>query len=399
MVDRTLFHSVGDNPPKARLLYGVGAVEGLKLLEDASVHTVCTSPPYYGLRDYGAGDNQLGLEDSPEKYAEALVEVFREIKRVLRKDGTLWLNLGDSYAGSYEGGLKSKDLIGIPWRVAFALQKDGWYLRSDIIWSKPNPMPESVKDRPTKAHEYVFLFAHPDSGGHYYYDADAIREPLKGATFQRNQYRWNSHQRTHDPNEKREGSNRGAPISEDALIRGGNKRTLWDVPPASFKGAHFAVWPPKLVMPMIKAGTSAYGRCAACGEPFKRVSERFVGHSTSCPKTQAAHDARGGAGNPVGTVGKSGSGRVDGYSRTLGWETGCSCVEDNPWPEPCVVLDPFSGSATTGAVALQLGRNYVGIDLNEDYLDIACCRIEGRETTTSKQEVPEVTILDLFGVK
>jgi len=179
-------------------------------------------------------------------------------------------------------------------------------------------MPESVKDRMTRSHEHIFLFAHPDSGGKYYYDQDAIREPLKKSTFDRNRYGWESNQRTHDPNEKRGAAVRETMIDES---KGSNKRTVWSVTPANFKGAHFATWPPALVEPMVQAG---------------------------CPK--------GG-----------------------------------------VVLDPFSGSATTGKVALESGRNFIGIDLNEDYVEIAQCRIEGRKPTSSKSAAPEVSILDLFG--
>jgi DNA modification methylase len=196
-------------------------VEQLRTLPDCSVQCVCTSPPYWGLRDYGV-EGQIGLEKTPEGYTQKMVDVFREVRRVLRDDGTLWLNLGDSYASGKgtcynpgggeeslgqerkaegchpldrgnkstlsESGLKPKDLVGIPWRVAFALQSDGWYLRSDIIWSKPNPMPESVTDRPTKAHEYVFLLS---KKAKYYYDADAVREPLQECSIERAKYGWN----------------------------------------------------------------------------------------------------------------------------------------------------------------------------------------------------------------
>lgn len=329
MRDFTLEFPVGDNPPKARLIYGVDVRRGLSLLDDDSVHTVCTSPPYFGLRDYGTGGSQIGLEKTVEEYIESLVSVFHEVKRVLRPDGTLWVNLGDSYNGSggsggdynegglragqakYKGrklkGLKPKDLIGVPWRLALALQADGWYLRNEVIWSKANPMPESVKDRMTRSHEHIFLFAHPESGGKYFYDQDAIREPLKASSRDRNKYGWNSSQRTHDPKEKRGADVREAVFNE---AKGSNKRTVWNVNPSSFKGAHFATWPPGIVEPMVKAG---------------------------CPKG--------------GTV-----------------------------------LDPFSGSATTGEVALKLGRDYIGIDLNEEYAAIAESRILGRTVSQSTFE-------------
>jgi DNA modification methylase len=211
-----------------------------------------TSPPYWGLRDYGE-DGQIGLEHTPDEYVTRLVEVFREVRRVLRDDGTLWLNLGDSYAGSGAGGgtsgdlahhmtniamsnrpttnklhgIKSKDLVGIPWRVAFALQADGWYLRSDIIWAKPNPMPESVTDRPTKSHEYVFLLS---KSARYYYDADAIRE---GDT-------------------ARASGNKTRVIADGS---GRNARSVWTITTKPYAEAHFATFPPELPERCIKAGS------------------------------------------------------------------------------------------------------------------------------------------------
>tara|TARA_Y100000401_G_scaffold30444_1_gene22229 strand:- start:4070 stop:4912 length:843 start_codon:yes stop_codon:yes gene_type:complete len=213
-------------------------IKSLKKLDDKSVNTCITSPPYWGLRDYNGEDKQLGMEDTPEEFISNLVDVFREVKRVLRDDGTVWLNLGDTYCGTghkgnytdpkhKEGrngqkialnnkidGLKSKDLVGIPWRVALALQQEGWYLRQDIIWHKPNTMPESVKDRCTKAHEYIFLLS---KNKKYYYDYEAIKE--------------------------------------DAVIgKKRNKRSVWTVPTKPFKGAHFATFPPELIEPCILAG-------------------------------------------------------------------------------------------------------------------------------------------------
>ena len=442
MKEVTIEYAVGDNPPKARLLYGVHVLEGLKQLEDDSVHTICTSPPYWGLRDYGTAswkggdpdcnhttskdpdnmkahvdrpsgghrggsnkvcihcgavrvDNQIGLEDDIHEYVANIVAVFDECKRVLRKDGTLWLNLGDSYAGgggssghnanttnmgrptnSYgsvatggrtPNGLKPKDLVGIPWRVALALQDAGWYLRSDIIWAKGSCMPESVRDRPTKAHEYVFLFAHPDSGGKYFYDIEAVKEPsATGDTVVRGSggvLGSLNKGRREDITETHSGTTR-------------NKRSVWKVNPSGFKGAHFACWPPALVEPMVKAGTSSRGCCSVCGSPMKRITLRTPGGSKPCPKTQASHEARGGGGTATGTVGKSGGSRIDPSVQTLGWEPTCDCFAES---ERCVVLDPFSGSATTGQVALELGRDYIGIDLNEDYLALAESRLLGRK--------------------
>jgi hypothetical protein len=223
-----------------------------------SVRCCVTSPPYFGLRDYGHA-GQIGLEPTPAEYVEQMVGVFREVRRVLADDGTLWLNLGDSYArgfgggtpgaksstnaGSYSGretgrtpeGFKGKDLLGIPWRVAFALQADGWYLRSDIIWSKPNPMPESVMDRPTKAHEYLFLLAKSER---YYYDADAIREPDKGLDHFRSVL---AGQPSLEPSGGLSSAHSGIRVKEGRNGQGRNRRTVWTISPQPYSGAHCAV--------------------------------------------------------------------------------------------------------------------------------------------------------------
>lgn len=300
--------------------------EGLKMIDEKSVNCVVTSPPYFGLRDYNV-DGQLGLEDTPEEYVANMVDVFRGIKRVLRDDGTVWLNLGDSYYNYRPGGtsqvkqslakndgavveqsskrnikydnLKEKDLVGIPWRVAFALQADGWYLRSDIIWHKPNPMPESVTDRPTKAHEYIFLLSKSQN---YYYDYEAIKEKMlthdltspRGSKGLSNA---NSGLRKQDGVGKRnyEGFNDRYNAPEKR-----NKRSVWTVSTKPFKEAHFAVFPEELIVPCVLAG---------------------------CPR--------------------------DG-----------------------IVLDPFMGSGTTGIVARKLNRNFIGIELNEEYAEMARRRIK-----------------------
>jgi DNA modification methylase len=266
---------------QATILVG-DCVARLREFAEGSARCCITSPPYYGLRDYGVA-GQIGAEQTPEEYVARLVEVFREVRRVLTDDGTLWLNLGDSY-GRENGpgnsgargknnpaalpqrraikGIKQKDLIGIPWMVAFALRGDGWYLRSDIIWHKPNVMPESVRDRPTKAHEYLFLFSKsPD----YYYDADAIREPFVGT---------NDHDRTggryRPPGQTphgRDGSNRGT-----VQANGRNRRTVWSINTKPFRGAHFAVFPTALVEPCVLAG-SARG---------DTVLDPFMGSGTTC---------------------------------------------------------------------------------------------------------------------
>jgi site-specific DNA-methyltransferase (adenine-specific) len=256
--------------------------DAAKLLRELPEHffqCCITSPPYWGLRDYGI-NGQIGAEEDPSVYIENLVNVFAEVRRVLKNDGTLWLNIGDSYTSGNRGyrapdkknpvrqmsyrpktpmGLKAKELVGIPWRLAFALQKGGWYLRSDIIWEKPNCMPESVKDRPTRSHEYVFLFS---KSLKYYYNAAAIRE-----------------------------------------LKGRNRRTVWSVPTEPFPGAHFATFPPQLIEPCVLAGA----------------------------------------------------------------------------PRDSWILDPFFGSGTVGVVCVQQHRNYAGIELNPDYVQLAIKRIRSTE--------------------
>ncbi len=341
----------GDNAPSAHLYYGQDVRDSLRLLPEASVHTVCTSPPYFGLRDYGAGGTEIGQEATPEDFVAALVEVFREMKRVLRPDGTLWVNLGDSYSRGSRGTvptqrglcasgvdedkynfssasakmrghevIKPKDLIGVPWRLAFALQQDGWYLRQDIVWHKPSCMPESVRDRCTKSHEYVFLFAHPDSKGRYYYDADPLREPHKADS--RARVSRGNHRKGHKWEDGPGAHTIANDLTRALQGKGRNKRSVWSVNPKPYRGAHFATWPPDLVRPMILAGC------------------------------------------PVGGT----------------------------------VLDPFSGSATTGMVALREGRNYIGIDLNPEYLDLAQARIEGRKAPRQPDLEPdsEHDVFDLF---
>jgi DNA modification methylase len=312
-----------------RILTG-DCLEVLRSLPGASVNCVVTSPPYYGLRDYGC-EGQIGLEETPEAYVAKMVEVFREVRRVLADDGTLWLNIGDSYAGGKTGradtgaddlsrraakygtgtgaatgprdfaqrpvpnGLKPKDLIGIPWMLAFALRADGWYLRQDIIWHKPNPMPESVRDRCTKSHEYVFLLA---KSSRYFYDADAIREPISETTLDR----WGGIPERVGPNgldtvehSKPNGTARTLGANPD----GRNKRSVWSITTQPFSEAHFATMAPELAETCIKAG---------------------------CPKG--------------GTV-----------------------------------LDPFGGAGTTALCADRLCRNALLIELNPAYVEIAKKRL------------------------
>lgn len=333
-----------------RILVG-DCIEMMQTLPDQSVHTCITSPPYFGLRDYGV-NGQIGLEASPREFIDSLVAVFREVRRVLRDDGTLWVNLGDSYASGGRGGggrymaergdgvwqgkgdatgwrspptgWKHKDLLGLPWRLAIALQDDGWCLRQDIIWHKPNPMPESIKDRCTKAHEYLFLLS---KGPRYYFDKDAIREPAAASSVKR----WSqdlasqagsSRQlaKNNGPMKAVGGSRRNS-FARDTKYSNGqhgqtgqhrtdradinydetrNKRSVWTVATASFKGAHFATFPPDLIRP-----------CVLAGAP------------------------RGG-----------------------------------------LVLDPFGGAGTTALVAMQEGRQSVICELNPDYAALAHHRLD-----------------------
>lgn len=264
----------------AEILVG-DAVTRLRELSDGSVRTCVTSPPYWGLRDYG-NEGQLGLEPTPQEFVENLCQVFDEVRRVLADDGSLWVNLGDTYA--------EKSLAGIPWRFAFAMQDRGWYLRQDIIWAKPNPMPESVTDRCTKSHEYVFLLTKNPT---YYFDHEAIKEPAIHANDRRNG------KGRHTYTGKRAENNGLVQQSFVTVNDTRNKRSVWTVTTKGYKEAHFAVYPTELIEPCVKAG---------------------------------------------------------------------SAIGDT-------VLDPFSGSGTTGEVALKLGRNYVGCELNPDYAKLSEKRI------------------------
>lgn len=348
------------------------ALTFLRGLPDGCVQTIVTSPPYFGLRDYGV-DGQIGLEQTPQEYVAALVAVFREARRVLRDDGTLWLNLGDSYAqdkkwgGSTGGkhvkslhgdsgigrnrhktGLEGKNLIGIPWRTAFALQDAGWILRSEIIWSKPNAMPEPVTDRPTKAHEQIFLFA---KSQHYYYDQEAIAEPSQsegGGDFS---------QAYADAQPEHGG------LSARKSYTTRNKRSVWTVSTKSFKGAHFATFPTELIEPCILAG-SPQTACAVCGAPYVRITER-----------EPMQIKKSGRADKMGKKGRtqaSGTMVSPARSLTVGFASSCRC---NSETTAGVVLDPFMGSGTTALVARYHGRHYLGCELNADYIDIANQRL------------------------
>lgn len=330
----------------------------LRRLPARSAHCCVTSPPYWGLRDYGNDKSlEIGAEPTPEEYVATMVEVFQEVRRVLRDDGTCWLNLGDSYAHSLRQsganragnkqntnngsirdgfapnttGLLEGNIVGIPWRVALALQADGWILRQDIIWYSTNKMPESVTTRCSKAHEYIFLLA---KGNGYYYDSVAIEE------------------------ERESGSGTK------------NKRDVWVVPTTGYPGAHFAVYSPKLITPCILAGTSEHGCCATCGSPYERVVVKTGG--------QRAEPDADGRDRSIATNRNGITGSLDGVyptCETVGWKKVCGCLTEEV--VPATVLDPFVGSGTTVATALQLGRHGVGIDLSETYLrENAIPRIE-----------------------
>ena len=407
----------------------------LPTLDAGSVQCVVTSPPYWGLRDYGV-DGQLGVEHTVDIYVEHLVAVFRAVRHVLRDDGTLWLNLGDSYAGSWGAqsrsapvdgisagqiqahpqrtdtgsttrtGLPAKNLVGIPWRVAFALQADGWVLRSDIIWAKPNPMPESVQDRPTRAHEYLFLLTKQPR---YYYAADAIKEPSITEDMRRpygSQGVWDVDGR---PEHQRHGGQ-----MRTAGTNGANKRSVWTIRPRPFPGAHFATFPPALVEPCIKAGSRPAGRRCECDEliltptgrgptddptlttgraGWNRVRRANEGRRPIARREQRDHAEQLRASpHQAEMASEAGVEAFAHYLRTdrsgarpippdllvawtaRGWlapTAPCACPEQ---PSD-LILDPFAGSGTTGAVACGLGRQFLGIELNADYAAMARVRI------------------------
>lgn len=418
-----------------------------------SVQCVVTSPPYWGLRDYGLSpqvwggaregckhrwrkdryrledhgdegetdglegsrENQratrlgevtagtclrcgawmgsLGLEPTPELYVQHLVEVLSEVFRVLRADGTLWLNLGDSYArtggdgsrgasSQFAGravasqqrraasssrkvdGVPPKSLVGIPWRVALALQRAGVPIRAEVIWDKGNAMPEAVLDRPTRAHEQLFLFAKSDR---YFYDTEAIREPVLGTAKPRGAG-------THPKAELADRpvkANASFSAAVAGLVERRNKRSVWRVNTAPFPGAHFATFPPDLVVPCIRAGTSEQGCCAECGSPVERVVESvrlLDGEPAELPPARSTSKAQPTSGNGIG------HGRISSVTRTLGWRPTCECA---PPQVPCTVMDPFCGSGTTGEVALAAGRSFIGLELNPHYVDMSRRRLAG----------------------
>ena len=364
------------NPTYTNGQTGVGYESTLQAWGDRDVSTVFRDT--CGKCGARRIDRQIGLEPTPDEYLATMVAVFREVRRVLRKDGTLWLNIGDSYAASSYGsgggwaktpaadgimrnnrslmdepfkvrhGAKPKDLMMMPARLALALQADGWWVRSDIIWHKPNPMPESCTDRPTSAHEHVFLLTR---SARYYYDAEAVREPHSRDW-------WNEIPSRPGNPDRNDGGGRQA-SNESA---GRNLRNVWTIPTSPFSAAHFATYPPALAERCIRAGTSERGACSQCGKPWVReVDKKFTPTSGVRAKINDFDRDQGWEGVPYGTNAIT----------TTGWSPACAC---NAEVRPCVVLDPFAGAGTTLLVGDRLQRDAIGIELNPSYTEMAMQR-------------------------
>jgi len=429
---------VADTPSIASVLSGDDAwhvetgdcLAVLRTMPDACVQCVVTSPPYFSLRDYGV-DGQIGNEDTLEEYIAKLVAVFAVVRRVLRDDGTLFLNLGDAYAGGgrnsgnklerttakqrsnissmaagparVPAGLKPKDLCMVPARVAMALQADGWWLRQQIVWHKPNAMPGSQRDRPTSSHEFVYLMS---KSLRYFYDDVAVQE----SSIMRPQRRLTP--RCENPDTKYSGF--PAHRRPEGGTGGGMRtlRDVWSIPTQPFPGAHFAVMPERVAETCLKAGTSERGCCPTCGAPWERVVRRepnpdgILGGQHREPVRDGALGprdrdyAKEKEGFPSATIGwlptcscygkvkreptrrqkqyRTAEG-VDEEAYQAGWESWWETMEFN-FPEtlprkPSVVLDPFCGAGTTGLVALRLGHKFVGIELNPEYVEMATKQI------------------------
>jgi DNA modification methylase len=327
-------------------------------------------------------------------YVQHAVQIFSQVKRVLRDDGTLWLNLGDSFAGGGRGfgyggkqdtnlgcenmpkaivpnGLKPKDLCGIPWRVAFALQADGWYLRSDIIWHKPNPMPESVTDRPTKSHEYLFLLT---KSARYFYDAEAVKEACESGPsdirkmIEKKDRIGGLHKELVDPLSKASSTTNIGQKRGVGDLSGRNLRSVWTIATQPSSEPHFAMFPEALVVPCIKAGTSEHGVCPECGAGWERVveSKRIMRHELP-PDDPNYRPGRYTVKSSGMDDYSKGGGQAFSESKTIGWRPTCKCGHEDR--ERAVVLDPFSGMATVGVVCEKLGRKYIGIELNPKYAE------------------------------
>lgn len=364
-----------------RLLAG-DCREVLATLPADSVHCVCTSPPYYALRSYlpdGHADKhrEIGSEPTPDAYLAEMVAVFREIRRVMRHDAVAFVNMGDSYS--------DKQLLMMPARLALALQADGWWLRSDIIWHKPNPMPESVTDRPTSAHEHVFLLA---KAARYYYDADAVREPHEPASLARSERAWNPSTRNGDNKPPAESARWR--VQELRYSEGGrNLRNVWTIATAPYSAAHFATYPPALAERCIRAGTSERGCCAACGAPWARQTETgYIKNPNTWGKSSAGRTAVTGSNNWDGGAYPNLCKQVT----TTGWAPSCAC---DVATVPCTVLDPFAGAGTTLLVADRLQRDAIGIELSPDYTRMAMDRCRDDAPLFAEPSPPPAEPLDL----
>ena len=328
------------------------AGETLAELPESSVHMVMTSPPYFGLRDYGV-DGQIGLEDEVDEYITELVDAFREVRRVLRPDGSAWLNLGDSYDGG-----KNKMLV--PHRVAIALQDDGWIVRNDVTWTKPNPMPQSVKDRLNDTTEQVFHLV-PERD--YWYDLDAIREPHSERSIER---------MSEGPvNADTDGRGTNDDLNADQLCdpAGKNPGDVFEVTTKPFPEAHFAVYPPELVETPLKA-TCPPKVCAECGSPYERVVEREREYiNGSSPDESGVSNMRNDVSGDDHDIRRG----VRTHTTTKGWTPTCEC--DTDATEAGIALDPFAGAGTTCLVAKEHGRRFIGVDLNEEYVAMAQKRL------------------------
>jgi DNA modification methylase len=466
---------------KNKILHG-DCREKLKELPDGIADCVVTSPPYYGLRDYGTGewvggdpacdhkgkpfrtkeninkntdsggddvknkdgrqpfknvcgkcgatrlDKQLGLEETPEQFIDSMVKVFREVRRVLKPSGTCWINIGDSYATTSKNrttdqanknstldgsqspilkqinkitaGLKPKDLIGIPWMLAFALRADGWYLRQDIIWHKPNCMPESVGDRCTKSHEYIFLLA---KAREYFYDAYAIKEKVSPNTHERysrgrsEEHKWSDGNSIEKPHSFHKGkvndraarklAKAGTGIKNNTSFDEAmsvmpdmrNKRSVWTVSPEAFPEAHFATYPQDLIVDCIKAGSSEHGCCAVCGAPYERILKPSARYAAVLGTGYHDHGEDGSRGmtqtNGTNLQNKMRDAGIGGAEyESKGWEKTCNCPGDQI--VPALIVDPFSGAGTTALVSRKLYRDYTGIELNPGYISISDRRLK-----------------------
>ena len=315
------------------------ALEVLRTLPSDHFHAIVTSPPYWQLRDYFC-EGQLGMEPTPEEFVNNLVAIMSEAKRVLRNDGVMWMVLGDTYSTPKKGntqdnvnskcrreelhkqgvdkkiqkGMKKKNLLGIPWKVAFALQDDDWILRCDVVWKKDNGMPDGAKDRPTRIHEYVFMFTKEE---HYFYDYEAVMERASSVKKNTRKFGAKDQKGTFRQDQDRYFTDNG--------MR--NKRSVWSVPVASSGGKHFGVFPAKLIEPCIMSSASIHGCCHDCETPFGKDKDGVIVENCDCQSDQLISN--------------------------------------------CRVLDPFSGTATTGVVCLGNGIDYVGIELNEEYVKIS----------------------------